>query len=181
MENFKRQLLLMLFLTTGLISYGQVDFKWDVIIDSLDLNRDQLYSKTKLFIGETWKSAQDVIQNDDKEAGVILVKGLCVKNIFFQMNDHRWTFSYNVKFYVKDKKCRIVIDNVYCESARCGQYEWPHMPVADKYPTEKGPKNTGLYEDRYLELMNLVKLDLQMIVDTYVLDAKKAPLKETDW
>lgn len=181
MRNIKKHLLLILLLTTGIASYGQVNFKWDVIIDSLELNQDQLYSKTKLFIGETWKSAQNVIQNDDKVAGVILVKGLCIENIFFQMNDHRWTFSYNVKFYIKDKKCRIVIDNVYCESARAGQYEWPHLPVADNYPTEKGPKTTGLFKDRYLELMHLVKLDLQSIVDSYVLNSKKPQIIETDW
>ena len=90
----------MLFLSMAI---GQTNFKWDKI-DSIQKNQNELYSITKMYIGETWKSAQSVIQNDDKEGGSILVKGLSVQSLFFQMNDHRWTFSYTVKFLFKDNK-----------------------------------------------------------------------------
>ncbi len=37
------------------------------------MTKTHLYSATKMFIAEFWKSAKDVIQNDDKEAGIILI------------------------------------------------------------------------------------------------------------
>lgn len=177
----KRHILLSLSVLISIFSHGQTNFKWDIVIDSLEENQSQLYSKTKLFIGETWRSSQDVIQNDDAAAGVILVKGLSVQNLFYQMNDHRWTYAYSIKFMVKDKKCRIVIDNVYCDAARCATYEWPHMPVADVYPTEKGLKLTGVNEERYLELMTKLKSELQMVVDSYSAYIKNPIANTEDW
>lgn len=165
----------------GLSTYAQTDFKWDVIIDSLDDSKSQLYSKTKFFISETWKSAKDVIQNDDKESGLILIKGLSVQNLFFQLNDHKWTYSHTIKFFMKDNKCRIIIEDVYCQSARCQQYEWPHMPVADNYPSSNGLKITGVNEKRYLELMTSLKQELQSIVDLYSSAMKKSVVADPDW
>ena len=54
--------------------FSQTDFKWEKI-DSVPKTKYQIYSDTKMFIAENWKSVQNVIQNDDKEAGLILVKG----------------------------------------------------------------------------------------------------------
>ena len=165
----------------GITSFGQTNFKWDVIIDSLDDNQGQLYSKTKLFIGETWKSAQNVIQNDDKDAGIILVKGISVQNLYYQMNDHRWTFSYSVKFLMKNNKCRIIIEDVYCSAARVAQYEWPHMPVSDVYPSSKGLKITGVNEKRYVQLMISLRTELQSIVNSYTDYVKKPLFNNSDW
>jgi len=177
-----KTLLTLTFTLIGLISFGQTNFKWDVISDSLEDNQSQLYSKTKLFIGETWKSAQNVIQNDDKEGGVILVKGLSIQSLYYQMNDHRWTFNYTIKFLMKDNKCRIVIEDVYCSAARVAQYEWPHMPVAETYPTSKGLKITGVNEERYLTIMTSLKQELQSIVDSYMTAVNKPLVKDnSDW
>ena len=165
--------------STIMISNGQTDFKWDIISDSLEDNKTELFSKTKLFIGETWKSAQNVIQSEDKEGGIILVKGASVKELVFQLNNHTWTFNYSVKFLMKDNKCRVIIEDVYCSSARCRQYEWPHMPVADAYPESKGLKLTGVNEQRYLTIMASLKQELQSIVDQYM-DAVKKPIVTDD-
>jgi len=162
-------------------SFGQASFQWDVITDSLDDNQSQLYSKTKLFIGETWKSAQNVIQNDDKDAGIILVKGVIIQNLYYQMNDHRWTFSYSVKFLMKDNKCRIIIEDVYCSAARVTHYEWPHMPVSDVYPSSKGMKITGVNEKRYVQIMVSLRQELQSIIDSYIDYVKKPLVNNSDW
>lgn len=166
----------------GLVTFGQTNFKWDIITDSLEDNKSQLYSKTKLFVGETWKSAQDVIQNDDKESGLILVKGISIQNLYYQMNDHKWTFNYTIKFLLKDNKCRIIIEGIYCSAARVAQYEWPHMPVADSYPISKGLKLTGLNEKRYLTVMSTLKQEMQSLVDSYIATVKKPLINsDSDW
>ena len=163
-------------------SYAQANFKWDKI-DSIAKNKNELYSLTKMYIGETWKSAQKVIQNDNKEGGAILIKGLSVQSLYYQMDDHEWTFSYTVKFLFKDNKYRIVIEDVYCQSARTTYYEWYCMPVADTYPTEKGLKITGVNEERYLEIMTSLKKELQSIVDSYenYLKNENSNINNGDW
>lgn len=162
-------------------SFAQENFKWDIVIDPLDNTRSELYSKTKLFIGKTWKSAKDVIQSDDAESGTILVKGLSIQNLFYQMNDHRWTYSYTITFMTKDNKCRIQISDVHCTSARVGTYEWPHMPIADSYPESKGLRITGVDEERYLELMGKLKAELQSIVDSYSKTLTTKNEQNSDW
>ena len=183
--KYKNQfLILILLLIIGLKSHAQSEIKWDVIIDSLTDNRSQLYSKTKLFIGETWKSAQNVIQNDDKEAGIILVKGITTRNMDYQLHNHRWTFAYSVKFFLKDHKCRIVLDNIYCESARYGQYEQHKkqcLPILDKYPAKKGNKITGLNEKKYVQLIISLRMELQAIVDSYKIHINEPLIDNPDW
>lgn len=162
------------------LGFAQTNYKWDKV-DSVAKTKAQIYSDTKMFIAEYWKSAQNVIQNDDKEGGMILIKGASIQSKSFQMNDHTWTFTYTVKFLMKDNKYRIVIEDVYCQSARCAQYEWPHMPVAETYPSEKGLRTTGVNEEKYLEIMKSLKQDLQGIVDNYEKYIKKASSTNGEW
>tara|TARA_B100000795_G_C22545361_1_gene340413 strand:- start:60 stop:602 length:543 start_codon:yes stop_codon:yes gene_type:complete len=176
-----KPLLTLVFILIGLTSFGQTDFKWDVKAESLDKNKSELYSQSKLFISETWNSAKDVIQNDDKDAGIILIKGLSIQNLYYQMNDHKWTFSYTIKFLMKDDRCRVIIENIYCSAARTGQYEWPKMPVSDIYPSKKGLRITGVNEKRYLKVMTSLKQDLQSIVDSYIDYVKKPLVDDSDW
>ena len=82
---------------------------------------------------------------------------------------------------MKDNRCRIIIKDVYCESARCGAYEWPHVPVSDYYPPSQGFKITALNETRYTQLMISLRTNLQSIVDAYKVYMKKPLIIETDW
>ncbi len=185
MRKKKKYLIVALFMFIGVVSYSQVNFKWDVIIDSLADNKDDLYSKTKLFISENWNSAQDVIQNDDKDAGVILIKGTLQKERnYATMTSWKqfWTFSYTIKFFMKDTKCRIVIESVNCQSARDDDYnKRPIMPIADFYPSSKGKTITGLTKEKYFELMRSLKSDLQSIVDSYSIYVKNPIVENNEW
>jgi hypothetical protein len=175
-----RSIILLLIIIFSPSIYGQTNFTWDKV-DSISRNKNEIYSSTKMFISQTWNSAQDVIQNDDKDAGMILLKGLSSQSLYYQMNDHIWTFSYTVKFLMKDNKYRILIEDVYCKSARCQQYEWALMPVSDVYPSEKGLKLTGVSEQKYLEIMTKLKQDLQSIVDGYEKYLKTPKNTNADW
>jgi hypothetical protein len=153
-------------------------FVWNKT-DSITKTKNQIYSDTKMFIAETWKSAKNVIQNDDKEGGMILVRGASVQSQFFQLNDHTWTYFYHVKFYMKENKFKIVIDNVTCESAICGAYNWPLLQPNDgEYP---GYVKTSLSEDRYQELMTSLKNELQSIYYGYLKYIKTPSASIEDW
>jgi len=181
--KLKRMKKLFLMISASLMiafSYGQTNFKWEKV-DSVAKSKDQIYTDSKMFIAEFWKSAQNVIQNDDKQGGLILVKGASIQSKIFQLVNHTWTFSYTIKFMMKENKYRIVIEDVYCSSARCAQNEWPYMPVADTYPSEKGLRITGVNEERYLEIMGSLKQELQSIADGYNTYIKKLSSSNNDW
>ena len=61
--------------------FGQQNFQWERT-DTISKTKSQLYADTKMFIAEEWKSAQNVIQNDDKETGSILIKGRQVNQLY---------------------------------------------------------------------------------------------------
>jgi len=175
----KKVKLLLVLITIYLcpISFTQTTYQI-VKIDSITKNKNEIYAITKMYIAETWKSSQDVIQNDDKDAGIILVKGLNIQHLVFQMNDHIWTFAYTVKFTFKDNKYRIVIDNIYNQSARCLTYEWPHLLISDTYP---GFKATAINEERYFIIMNALKTELQNIVYRYEKYLKTSSISTEEW
>jgi hypothetical protein len=172
----KNYILLIIALTIANLSFGQSNFVWD-IKDSVNKSKELVYTDTKLFIAQTWKSAQDVIQNDDKENGLILIKGNTKVSVTFQMNVHDYWYRYTIKFYQKENKFRIVLDDVHCESARCSVYDWPLVE-----PTEDCSVNVGGVPPKHLQtLMNQLKSNLQTIVDTYVSEIKKVSVVDDKW
>ncbi len=173
--------LFQLLLTSNIqFTLSQENFKWDVVIDSLEGTSNQLYTKTKLFIGEYWKSAQNVIQIDEKEEGIVLVKGNRIEEMTFALNKHTWVFRYSIKFLIKDTKCRIIIDDVYCESANCEGTKWPLLPVSNTYP-KGGYWKTSIGKDRYIEIMMNLKNELNLIVASYINYLKKPLVYDSDW
>jgi hypothetical protein len=159
------------------LGFAQTNFKWEKV-DSISKTKAQIYSDTKMFIAEYWKSAQNVIQNDDKEAGMILVKGLYSKDIFFLLNAHNYTYSYTVKFLMKEGKYKIIIENVNCVSATCnGTIKWPLVE-----PTENTSESIGgVPSKRLAEIMVSLKTDLQGIVDSYEKYIKTPSSSNGDW
>lgn len=175
-----KMILFVLLTFVSFLSSAQENFKWDIVKESTK-TKDQLYSDTKMFIAEVWNSAQNVIQNDDREGGLILVKGISTQIMKIQIVYPTWSFAYTVKFYMKDHKYRIVIDNVNCESANCGVHRWPNMPVADNYPKQKGTRTTGLNKKRYETLMLDLKEELQTLVDSYQTYMEKVNNTDSNW
>lgn len=152
--------------------FGQKNFVWEKV-DTSSKTKNQLYSDTKMFIADKWNSAQNVIQNDDKEGGNILIKGLTQKirvNRGLSVDDY--TFSYTIKFMFKENKYRMVIDDVRCHSSWVTTNTTTQggcTIVSETYPTEKGFALTGLAsEKKYLDLMGRLKEDIQGIYDEYI-------------
>lgn len=163
------------FLTTillflSLFTFSQTNFKWDKI-DSCSKTKSQIYSDTKMFISETWKSSKDVIQNDDKDGGMILIKGMTHINIKQGISPLTvYWYSYNIKFFMKDNKYKIIVSDVSCNDAICtnnsGSSHWPLITACDncEYP---GYWKCSLKEPNYNLLLSTLKQNLQDIVDSY--------------
>jgi hypothetical protein len=153
-----------------IFSYSQTNFVWEKT-DTISCKKDQIYSLTKLFIAENWVSSKKVIENDDKEFGLILLKGKIVKNVFFMLGEYVYVYSYNVTFRMQDGKYKIKIDNVYCEDAFMTSnknYIAKIEPFdGDNCPETGTFKAPGITSKKAIPMMNSLKSDLQLIFDNY--------------
>ena len=158
--------ILVLFITN---SFAQENWKWE-LTDSTAKTKTQLYADTKLFIAEAWNSAKDVIQNDDKETGVVLVKGLTDATVNSLMTSVTYWFSYTAKFQMKDGKYRITIDNLSCSDVTTTSTS-PFAPLSlDGY---RGAFKDGLTEKNYNKVIEALKLNITNLVAGYQTAMKK--------
>lgn len=175
-RKMKTTFLTLLLLTSSLvISFGQNDFKWEKT-DTINKIKPQIYSDTKLFIAETWKSAQDVIQNDDKESGMVLIKGTVKEQINYGLTLYTYYYGYTVTFLMKDNKFKMILNNVTCNTTVApvgAKYTIPCIPPfeGENYPDV--PNWGNLSKKKQKELMDNLKTDLQNIVDSYLISIKK--------
>lgn len=72
-------------------------------IIEVNKNADLIFVESNLWLSETFKSAEAVIKYSDKEAGIIMGKGIYDK--FVGIGTRR--YSYSVKIEVKENKVRI--------------------------------------------------------------------------
>ena len=95
----------------------ELPLKDDVIFFENVVQVDSTFSKKQLFAkGREWfvnyyKSANDVLQMDDKEEGVLIGKGLHKYNFFNGINSSSIALYFTVNLTVKDGKYRYQIYN----------------------------------------------------------------------
>ena len=153
-------------------SFGQVNFIWEKT-DSIPMTRSQLYSATKMFIAEFLNTSNDVvILNDDKEAGVIYIKAFMTA---IGSSRNMCIYDYNVTFKMKDGKYKIMLDNVYCSSAILGECIQP----IDETPSPK--KTSSKSNKKAVSMLAFLKQNLDMIVNIYVTQVKKASSTKDNW
>ncbi|HOY32119.1 MAG TPA: DUF4468 domain-containing protein [Bacteroidales bacterium] len=141
---------------------AQENFKWEKT-DSIAKTKAQIYSDTKMYIANVWKSAQSVIQNDDKEAGNIVVKGLFESKHFFSP-DVVYFYGYTVTFKMKDNRYKINIDNVHCDSYR-GQCTM--CVKIEPFEGDNFPRIGCMVKKQVKEIMNGLKAHLGNIINDY--------------
>lgn len=188
----KRLFLLLFLCVCTVMMNAQDSFKWDKRFDS-DKTKADLFALTKMFIAENWNSAQYVTQNSDEENGVVLVKGRAPFTYpVIRAHVVTYYFSYTIKFFVKDLKYRIVIDDLDCVELRCGDVYrtktstnfvfsgYPLLPLLDEYPQNQGKKITGMKKESYEELTGNIKEFFEQLISEYEEYMKQEPVNE-DW
>lgn len=166
------------FIATTFI-FSQKNFEWQKK-DSVKNSQSEIYTKTKMFIGTTWNSAVDVIQNDDPTGGVILVKGLTSPKMFIQLGaTYSYTYSYNVTFKMKDSKYLFEINNVKCHSTTGSSFD--NKLFIEPHDEENCPYANKKFGLKCNELMTELKNELQSIEDAYVKSMSASPVENGDW
>jgi len=168
----------LLFICVSLFS--QKNYSW-TIVDSVPKTKDLLYKDTKVFIAKTWKSAKSVTEIDDKESGHIMLKCKSiqpVKNGGIIIGDA--IYKYYVNFYFKENKIKFTLDEVVYETNTINSIWDKYLIVLPQleYP---GLLKAGLSEKSYKFLYYNLNNELQMIVESYLIDIKKQSTINDNW
>lgn len=86
---------------------------YEVIIDSLILDKDALFAASKKWIADNYQSAESVIQTEDKTTGQIIGKGRSY--VPYDSSDKfkvGFNLKYSIQIDVKDNKCRFRIYDI---------------------------------------------------------------------
>ena len=79
-------------------------------------SKTELYTKSRIWFSETFKSAEAVLQMDDKDAGIMIGKAysdIYVSNKFYDEDDIKTKAYFTIKVQVKENKCKLEIYDVY--------------------------------------------------------------------
>ena len=99
--------------------FSQASFEFSKS-DSVNMSKEQIYTKSKMFITDTWKSTKSVLQNDDKDGGVIQLKGRYETNgVFTLSGNYFYYYDYTVRIRVKENKYKIEIYDIFCSDVKC--------------------------------------------------------------
>ena len=85
---------------------GKITYKEVIQIDSVTKN--EAYNAAKVWIAKTFRSAKDVIQNDDKDAGIIVLKPL-----FQLFATEKGYIHYTLTLLFKDGRYKYELSDFY--------------------------------------------------------------------
>ena len=164
------------------ISFNTIVYAQKIPIDSasgnamyketikIDDTKDKLYLKGKEWLANTFKSAKEVIQMDDKEAGQIIGKRNMEVSIRGNYAGH---INYTIALYFKDGKYKYEIKNIY--------HEKPNTPSNGGDIGKDKPQCGiwGLFQNQWDE----IKRDADSKILLLIADLKTnmAKTTSTDW
>jgi hypothetical protein len=106
------------------IKDGKVTYTNVINIDSV--RKDELFVRAKKWFATTYKSANDVIQMDDKDAGEIVGKG----NMQIKYYARNPRISHTITISVKDGKYRYIISDLEYSDIQGDKFNIENFPKA---------------------------------------------------
>ena len=161
-----RNLLITIAIILTTISNAQTNFIWEKVIETKG-TKQELYSKSKMFIAEVWNDSNSVIKNDDPNAGLILIKGIHTKNSKYLGVQYTYVFDYTIKIIMKDNKVKFIIQDVRnTDVYNTSVSGFPTFDVLDKEWNKKH-RYSGLTKKKYISFINELKSEIGSIITTY--------------
>ncbi len=77
------------------------------VVDVPGIDKAALYDRASMWVASTFVSAQDVVQNKNKEAGRIMGRGIVTIYIAGGLTQVPFNYRYAIRIDVKDNKARI--------------------------------------------------------------------------
>jgi Domain of unknown function (DUF4468) with TBP-like fold len=152
--------------TDSITKFNKVDFSL-TLIDTISKSKDDLYVNSITWIANNFKSAKDVIQMQDKEAGRIIVRGLLEidgpSSLFTTCG--RDNVNFKITIDLKDNKYRIVFEDFTHEGGYCNRYP---NPTGGKLALEKPECGTlSLSKPRWTHIKTHTEKEIRKLLRNY--------------
>ena len=120
--------------TTNKITFQEV-------VQSPGISQDELYTRAREWFALTFKSAQDVIQMDDKASGKIIGKGAHRGTAMILLTPSAFSLNYTVSLTVKEGRYRYEITDFTSQSDPSQYIPNPTRAPIDLWATDPDFKN----------------------------------------
>ncbi len=90
---------------------GQESLTYTEVIETKNTSKAELYKRAKLWFVTTYNSANDVLQMDDNEEGILIGKGIMKykPNIFYGSDNTRGNIKYTIKVFLRENRYKYEI------------------------------------------------------------------------
>jgi len=106
----KKSFLVLTILIISISASCQEGIAFEKVIQAEGMNKDELFIKLNEWFASNYKSANDVLQMVDKDAGVIVGKGSM--NYFHKKkSSYNGNLNYTIKTYVKDNRYKVLLSD----------------------------------------------------------------------
>lgn len=164
----KKLKLILFILILSFKSNAQNNFKWETS-GSIDKNKNEIYPFIKSYIHTTWYTTKDIIQRENKDSGIIVVKSGFKYVIKLFKSTSIVYYNYNLLFSIKGDKIKIRIDNVVCEKIIVNDDIKYVVPLIQPFEGNNFPNvESNITMEKQLYIMKTLKSDLQLVFDNCV-------------
>lgn len=152
------------------------------IIEDINGNRDEIYQRALIYFANAYKSANDVIQMKDKDAGTIIGKGIFTVYESSGLSSETVKCDHTLRIDAKDNRARIVLSvqqydiHISAISAQSlpTNYKWE---ITEVYPfTKKRKRGFSKIYEGLCNTVNTVFSDIEKS-----LKAESSIVNDTDW
>jgi len=150
---------------------------YDTIIQASGVNKDNIFALINQWIAIHYNSAKNVIQLNDKESGIIIVKGIFPTMVSGLSRGERMV-THTMTIKVKDQKMKVSIDRFGIDLGTYGTYTLEGAIMGTTYGGG-GSIRSCLYPPQRME----IQYNLQAIIMTNFKSMSDALNKKdkTDW
>lgn len=188
-----KSIFLLLFALMPLLSFAQLidelpkdesgKLYYTEVIQIDSMKKQQLYLNSKQFFVDVFKSANDVIQLDDKESGIVIGKGfseIYIKILGTPVAEQMW---FTIKIQCKDDKFKYEIYNISFKNYP-GKYGVREILAEQEFDKKTYFKKDGTPRDAELKYKNEMEREIQKLsatIKSYMNKRMVTTDKNSDW
>lgn len=171
----KKSLFLLLVLMAGVNVWGQEEpIQFDEVIKVEGKGVQELYTTIKLWVATNYNSAQDVIQMDDPESGILVCKGAFDYDNGGGMTGHvlDGVVHYTLKVAVREGRYKVTVGMFSHEATTADgiKYNWSMGAIT----TRERAKPSGAIDRRMKKAWEKVKIECKLEAEKIINGLKAA-------
>lgn len=164
-------------------SIGQIDYKANGIdttrneLGSLKLSKvfeykdstltkDVLFSRVNEFIQKIYVSGKDVKSSEDKAEGKYICEGI-TQNFKWMGGCNAGNFKYKMIVYVKDKKAKVIFENIMYQKGECPSEARSGADYGDTFPSTWGTIAKKFDTKKYAEMKEQAFKEFLLIINYF--------------